>query len=224
VEQIGLLKKALEDRGIPFQERTILNFEKYQKLILEWNSRVNLISKRDEERLITRHFLSSLGLVTVVNIGERSRVLDLGSGGGFPGIPLKLLRPDLEVFLVESKRKKGNFLNEVIGSLDLEGIEVVVDRAENIENKIEPVDFVVSRAVTNLSDLSRWSRGLLKREEGRLVAFKGMNLKKELEMLKKRASKLRVKGWRVSRYDPFPSVFNLKESYIVEVFFYRELL
>ena len=110
VEQIDLLKKAFDDEGILHTPQLLSQFGVYLNLLLKWNHRMGLISKKDEERLVTRHLLPSAGLVLSVAISDSFAVLDLGSGGGLPGIPMKLMRPDLRVLLVESKKKKAQFL------------------------------------------------------------------------------------------------------------------
>lgn len=143
--------------------------------------------------------------------------MDLGSGAGFPGIPMKLVRPDLKFVLVESKRKRVLFLNKVIEKLNLEGIEIVEGRVEEEGSQIDPVDFVVSRSVADLVTLIKWSRNCLDPRGGRLLVIKGVGVRKELNLLGTVASELGVKSWRLIKYNPFPKVFQLQESYVVVV-------
>lgn len=215
MEQVELLKRALERSEISFYPGLIDKFSKYREILLSWNRRMNLISRRDEGRVVTRHFLESLGLVKAVAFPLKARVVDLGSGAGFPGIPMKLVRPDLRVILVEAKRKRVLFLRQVVEELCLTGVEVVLGRVEEVGDKIEPVDFVVSRSVADLVTLSEWSMGCLKPRGGELIVIKGPGVEKELDHLSAVASDLGVKGWRVIPYNPFPEVFPLRESFVV---------
>ena len=217
MEQFEPLRRALGEGGISVSQEIVEKFSEYWSLLIAWNQRVNLISRRDERRIVTRHFLESLGLINVVEFPPGARVMDLGSGAGFPGIPMKLVRPDLKFVLVESRRKKVFFLNKVIEKLNLEGIEIVEGRVEEEGRQIVPVDFIVSRSVADLITLIKWSRNCLNPRGGSLIVIKGAGVGKELDSLGAVASDLGVKGWRSIKYNPFPKVFQLKESYVVVV-------
>lgn len=160
-------------------------FEDYVQLLLEWNLRAGLVSKADENasRLIKRHIVESLGLVATGLISENAAILDLGSGGGFPGVPLKIARPDLKITLLDSQRMKSLFLQEVVRHLNLENAEAICARAESLDDSFKSrFDFVVVRAVTNLSKLWQWSIPILK-NGGSLLAQKGGDLDQELKEL-----------------------------------------
>lgn len=217
MEQLDPLRKALEAGNISVSQGIVEKFSEYWNMLIAWNQKINLISRRDEGRIVTRHFLESLGLVKVVEFPSGARVMDLGSGAGFPGIPMKLVRPDLKFVLVESKRKRVLFLNKVIEKLNLEGIEIVEGRVEEEGSQIDPVDFVVSRSVADLVTLIKWSRNCLDPRGGRLLVIKGVGVRKELNLLGTVASELGVKSWRLIKYNPFPKVFQLQESYVVVV-------
>lgn len=217
MEQLDPLRKALEAGNISVSQGLIEKFSDYWNMLIVWNQKINLISRKDERRIVTRHFLESLGLVKVVEFPSGARVMDLGSGAGFPGIPMKLVRPDLKFVLVESKRRRVLFLKKVIEKLNLEGIEIVEGRVEEEGGQIDPVDFVVSRSVADLVTLVKWSRSCLSPRGGRLLVIKGVGVRKELNLLDTLASDLGVKGWRLIRYNPFPKVYQLKESYVVIV-------
>ena len=217
MEQIELLVKALEETGNCVHPRMMALFSEYLHLLLVWNQRVNLISRRDEARIVTRHFLESVGLLRAVTFAHGACVMDLGSGAGFPGIPMKLVRPDLRFVLVESKRKKVLFLRRVVETLGLEGIDVVQARVEEVGDRIELFDFVVSRSVTDLVTLSAWALPCLKPSGGQLVVIKGPNVEAELGLLERKISDLGIRGWRREKYNPFPSVFELRESYVVVI-------
>ncbi len=215
VKQIDILEKALHHLGVENIRRMIGEFEIYGELLLQWNQKINLISKGDEERIVPRHFLESSGFIQSVHFPERARVIDLGSGAGFPGIPLKIIRPDLDVYLVESINKKARFLETVIEALSFKEINVICDRAENLENKIEPVDIIVCRSVSSLDVLVKWSVGLLKQKTGILAAVKGKKLKEELQRFEKMESRFQLKDHEIKKFNPFPSLCPLDRSYMV---------
>ena len=217
VKQIDLLEKALHQLSIKNVRWTIGQFEIYAELLFQWNRKINLISKGDEERLIPRHFLESIGFIRTIDFPERVRVMDLGSGAGLPGIPIKIVRPDLKIYLVESIHKKARFLQTVIDVLFLKEIEVFCDRAENLENKIEPVDIVISRSVASLELLVKWSFDLLKQKAGILATVKGKKLSEELQHFEKTASEYKIKDPEIKKFNPFPSLCPLDESYMVVV-------
>lgn len=217
MERIELIEEAIDSAGMSYPPDMIGHFAEYRKLLLDWNQRVNLISRKDEARIVTRHFIDSLGLLTVEAFPSNSRVMDLGSGAGFPGIPLKLIRPDLRISLVESKRKKALFLRQVIEKLELDRIEIVMGRVEELVEGLGPFDFVVSRSVTDLITLVRWSKDYLKPTGGSLIAIKGPDVEKELEKLKSIIPDLNVKRVHSSEYSPFPRILRPKKSVVVFV-------
>ena len=217
MERIELFSDALKRQDFSVSQDMIEKFSQYRALLLEWNRRINLISRNDESRILTRHFLESVGLIKVVNFSLGSRILDLGTGAGFPGIPLKIVRPDLTVVLVESKRKKVLFLRRVIEKIELDCIDVRPGRAEEIDDTMKPVDFVVSRSVADLATLLKWSRRFLTPEGGSLVVIKGPGVHAELDRVRKASSELNVKQSIVLKYDPFPDVFQRNESYVAVV-------
>jgi 16S rRNA (guanine527-N7)-methyltransferase len=168
----------------PFLDLSFAQKEKlaqYLRLLLEWNQRINLISPNDEDRIAERHILESLAVLSVWNFPKDCSVLDLGSGGGFPGIPLKIIRPDLAMTLLESRQKKTLFLNTVVRELKIENCRVVNARAEELSE--EKYSIVIARAVADLKTLWEWSRPLLI-SSGVLLAMKGGELNDELRALK----------------------------------------
>ena len=179
---------------------------RYVELLLEWNTKLNLISRRDVENVWTSHILHSLSLLFLVGIPIGARILDLGTGGGLPGVPIALVRPDLRITLLDSIRKKGVVLGQMTGVLDLANVEVVTGRAEVFGEHIQHgggFDIVVARAVAPLVDLIRWSRPLMRRGEGSgmvvrgggrgayrvpyLLALKGGDVEAEVALAKTRA-------------------------------------
>jgi 16S rRNA (guanine527-N7)-methyltransferase len=215
VKQIDMLDKALHHLGIENSSQVIEKFKIYEQLLLQWNQKINLISKHDEERIVPRHFLESIGFIPSVDFPECARVIDLGSGAGFPGIPIKIIRPDLNIYLVESINKKARFLKTVIDALSLKEIEVICDRAENLANKIDPVDIIVCRSVASLDVLVKWSIGLLKQKTGILAVVKGEKLNEELLHFGKMEKDYRIKNPEIKKFNPFPSICPLDRSYMV---------
>ena len=217
VEHVGIIRDACSSQGIPLTEEALDHFQKYQFSLIEWNKKINLISGNDELRIVTRHFLQSIGLLRVIDFPVGCRVLDLGTGGGFPGMPLKIIRSDLELVLVEATQKKVLFLKEVIEILGLKKVVALPIRIESIGNSIKPVNIVVSRAVTNLKNLIRWSRTCLTRDDGYLLAIKGKSLDRELADLADDRRLCRSVSWKVIPYNPFPEQFVLDDSHVVVV-------
>jgi 16S rRNA (guanine527-N7)-methyltransferase len=125
-------------------------------MLLKWNEAVNLTAIRDPLEILYRHFCESMFAASVVPL-DNGRLADVGSGGGFPGLPLKLLRPELEVFLVESNVKKATFLAEVIRDLGLTDARVLVSRYEELAEELTPLDFVCSRAVGEFATFLDWA-------------------------------------------------------------------
>ena len=215
VEHVEIIGDVLAGEGIHPPSPVVPLFRRYREILLDWNQRINLISRNDESRLVTRHFLESLGLVKVVSFPPGARVMDLGSGAGFPGIPLKLVRPDIAMVLVESKRKKIRFLRHAVDTLGLKKTEVVLGRAEQLADSLGRFDFIVSRSVASLVKLARWSRVYLEENRGQLIVIKGPGVQEELVVLKAIAPDLGIKDVRVIKYNPFPEWFDLKKSVVV---------
>jgi 16S rRNA (guanine527-N7)-methyltransferase len=217
VEHIGLISDACFSNGISLPADALEHFQRYQSSLIEWNKKINLISVNDESRIVTRHFLQSIGLLKMFDFPVGCRVLDLGTGGGFPGMPIKIIRSDLELVLVEATQKKVLFLRELIEILNLTNVVALPVRIESIRNTIKPVDIVVSRAVTDLRNLIRWSRSCLTKDGGYLLAIKGKRLDGELRDLETDRRLCGSVSWKVIPYNPFPDQFVLNDSYVVIV-------
>ncbi|MBQ0050264.1 MAG: 16S rRNA (guanine(527)-N(7))-methyltransferase RsmG [Bacteroidales bacterium] len=151
-------------------------------LYREWNEKINVISRKDIDNLFEHHVLHSLGIAQVIRFKPGSKVIDLGCGGGFPGIPLAIMFPDTHFLLVDSVRKKTTVCQEVASTLGLKNVEVRWTRAEEVKEK---VDFVVSRAVMPQNDLVKLIRKNIRREQNNglpngLISLKGGVLDEEL--------------------------------------------
>ncbi|MFQ5863745.1 MAG: 16S rRNA (guanine(527)-N(7))-methyltransferase RsmG [bacterium] len=176
----------LHDVGINLSDCQQNQFRIYYHEILKWNEKVNLISKKDESKIIERHFLESSAIALFDVFRKGLFVLDLGSGGGFPGVPLKIVRPDLSITLLDSKRMKILFLRSLVEKLNLKDVDFICERAEEagLKHKLRKnFDIVTSRAVAALPRLYQWAQPFLK-THGLLIAIKGSNVAKEIQELK----------------------------------------
>ncbi|SFH90027.1 16S rRNA (guanine(527)-N(7))-methyltransferase RsmG [Halpernia frigidisoli] len=167
-------------------ENQINQFASLQELYTEWNEKINVISRKDLDSLYEKHILHSLGIAKVMAFSPNTKVLDIGTGGGFPGIPLAILFPETQFTLVDSIGKKITVVKAVAESLDLKNVEAFHERAENIKGKFH---FVVSRAVTQMPVFLRWLRGKFEKEQintkhNGVLYLKGGELAEELQGLK----------------------------------------
>ena len=174
-------KTGLEALGICLNEFQLKQFMRYYALLVEWNSFMNLTAITEYEEVCMRHFLDSLSLCKALDCTQELTVIDVGTGAGFPGIPLKIAFPNLSITLLDSLGKRVNFLKEVIGALGLEGIEAIHGRAEDYAkpNMLrEQFDVCVSRAVANLSSLSEYCIPYVK-VGGLFISYKSEKLAEE---------------------------------------------
>ncbi len=175
------LISALKQFDVILSEKQLSQFESYYELLTEWNSFMNLTAITDFEEVLIKHFTDSISLIKAVDLKENDyRLMDVGTGAGFPGIPLKIVFPELNIVLLDSLSKRVKFLNEVILQLDLKNIIAVHGRAEDFAKNPEyreSFDLCVSRAVANLSTLSEYCIPFVK-VNGRFVSYKSENLTK----------------------------------------------
>ena len=151
------VKKALSEFKIAADDNQIEQIREYMKLLLTWNQKVNLTAIRDPQDILYRHFCESMMAAQVVDM-SRSRLADIGTGGGFPGLALKILLPEAQVILVESSVKKATFLAEVVRALGLANVQVLVSRYEELGEEIAPVDFACARALGEFAAFLDWAR------------------------------------------------------------------
>lgn len=179
--------KNCDDMGIKLSTEQLQQFTDYYDLLIEWNLFMNLTGITDFDEVLKKHFEDSLAIVKVISISEYQSVIDIGTGAGFPGIPLKIAFPHLNVVLLDSLGKRVKFLNHVIEKLGLKNIEAVHTRAEdfakNVDNR-EKFDIAVSRAVANLSSLSEYCIPYVK-SGGCFISYKSGKIEEELEQAKK---------------------------------------
>ncbi|CDF12011.1 ribosomal RNA small subunit methyltransferase G [Mycoplasma sp. CAG:776] len=172
---IDTFKKEIAKLNIEITEKNLEDLDIYKEMLLEYNKKFNLTAIKTEEEIYLKHFYDSLTLVKGVDLTKNLKILDIGTGAGFPGLVLKIFYPELEITLLDSNHKKIMFLEQVIKRLNLKNITCLNTRAENLPNNYrEYFDIVTSRAVAHLRILSELSIPYLK-VNGKLIAMKGIS-------------------------------------------------
>jgi 16S rRNA (guanine527-N7)-methyltransferase len=165
------------------EERQLEQFEQLGGLYADWNEKINVISRKDMGEFYERHVLHSLGIAKVQPFLAGAKILDIGTGGGFPGIPLAILFPETEFLLVDSIGKKIIVVKEVKEALELKNVKAIQERAENIKGEF---DFIVSRAVTKMDDFTKWTKHKIRKKSlhelsNGILYLKGGDLTEELQ-------------------------------------------
>lgn len=195
-----LMNFYAEKIDIVFNDKQLNQFYSYMNLLIEWNNKINLTSITKPEEIILKHFIDSLTINKYID--NNKCIVDVGTGAGFPGIPLKIYRPDIKVTLVDSLNKRINFLDKVISDLKLEGICTVHSRVEDFgkDHKYrEKFDYVTARAVANLAVLSEYLIPISK-VGGKCICMKGSNVEDELETARRAID---ILGGEVGEVDKF---------------------
>ncbi|MBE5822074.1 MAG: 16S rRNA (guanine(527)-N(7))-methyltransferase RsmG [Clostridiales bacterium] len=192
------LKELLNQVNVELSDEKINKFISFKDILLEWSEKINLTTITEEKEIYKKHFVDSI--IPSKYIKENSKVLDVGTGAGFPGIPLKITREDIDITLLDAVNKKINYLNDVIKRLNLDKIQTVHSRAEDFakENR-EKFDVVISRAVANMSTLSEYLLPFVK-IGGTAICMKGPNIDEELNQAKKAINILGGKVQEVIEY------------------------
>jgi 16S rRNA (guanine527-N7)-methyltransferase len=190
---MDLIRKYFPDLS-PLQEA---QFEKLLKLLPTLNDKVNVISRKDIASLEEKHILHSLSIARQFQFSQKDRVIDVGTGGGFPGLPLAILFPDTRFFLVDSIEKKIRLVNELSRQLELQNVRVIRDRMENLDLKAE---FVVSRAVASFEKLYHWTNKMIlpgkrKNMPNGLISLKGGDLSDELRLFGNQVKIFPISAW-----------------------------
>ena len=187
-EFLEFMKEECEKNNIQISNEEIEKLYIYMKEILEWNEKVNVTAIKDEKEFIVKHFIDSLTIEKYITNGEK--VLDIGTGAGFPGIPIKITKNKSHVDLVDSVNKKLNVIRDIIPKIKLEDIECIHTRAEDLAKNVkyrESYDVVTSRAVANLTTLVEYMLPFVK-VGGKIICMKGPNVEEELTESKKAIS------------------------------------
>ena len=180
---MDILIRGCRELGIELTEKQIEQFQKFYEYLVEKNKVMNLTAITESEEVQVKHFLDSVAAVKAFDFNKAGRVLDLGTGAGFPGVPLKIVFPDMDLVLMDSLNKRVKFLEEVIEMCGLEKVTAVHGRAEEMaRNKLyrEQFDTCLSRAVANLSTLSEYCIPFVKKG-GRFISYKSINIDMELK-------------------------------------------
>ncbi|MCL5034081.1 MAG: 16S rRNA (guanine(527)-N(7))-methyltransferase RsmG [Bacteroidetes bacterium] len=193
MKDISWFVSVCSRNGLPVSEDQAAKLEAYRFLLVDRNSRINLISRKDEENFYPKHVMNCVSFLFKTSLKRGASILDLGTGGGLPGIPIKILSPDVDMCLLDSIAKKTAAVLFISNELNLAKVEVVTGRAEELAKTHEfegKFDYVISRAAGKLDELAKWSRGFLKGEEphigdmipvGTLIVLKGGDLVEELK-------------------------------------------
>jgi 16S rRNA (guanine527-N7)-methyltransferase len=209
------LRNICYKNNLEISDHQIHLLDKYVTLLCEWNIKINLLSRKDIDNIWTRHIIGSLAFLFENSLAEKSKIVDVGTGGGLPGIPLAIMLPDCSFILVDSIRKKINAVDNILKSLSLGNVKTLHGRAEELSNKPychNKYDYVIARAVGSVSDVVTWSYGFLNRRNkselvsekrtngmfifpGSIILMKGGDLAEEISRLK-----MDKKNWQFVTY------------------------
>lgn len=208
------LINGMKKFNIELTDEQINKFNIYCNMLIEWNSKMNLTAIKEPTEIAVKHFVDSCSVLNYVKIKKNAKVIDIGTGAGFPGIPLKILRDDLDITLLDSLNKRLVFLNEVAKELNLE-LNTIHSRAEDLgrqENHREQYDIAISRAVAPLNVLSEYSIPFV-RKGGRFISMKGPNVQSEIDEAKKA---IRILGGKYNNVVQFSIGDNSRSIVIVD--------
>lgn len=191
------MREKLKHYFPELNEKQLDLYERFEKEFLQWNDKINLISRKDTENLFVHHILHSLAIAKVCKFKPQCNILDIGTGGGFPGLPLAIMFPETKFFLVDSIGKKIKVVQAITEALELKNVRSMQTRAEKVQEKF---DFIISRAVTTFEDFIPWTKGKFSNIRyhdlaNGILYLKGGDLTEELSKVKNP-----YKVYDISRY------------------------
>lgn len=213
---IDFLTDSFKNIDISLSEKQISQFIKYYDLLINKNKVMNLTAITEYKDVVIKHFVDSLLVNSVLDFKSVENMIDVGTGAGFPGVPIKIIYPHIKITLLDSLNKRINFLKEAVNEIGCDGVEFIHGRAEelgHVENYREKYDLCVSRAVANLSTLSEYCLPFIK-VGGRFVSYKASDIDEEVKLAKNAISKL---GGRINKTQTvvLPSSENVERKIIV---------
>ncbi len=217
-EDENFLRSEIQKTGITLSDLQVSQFMKFYELLIEKNKVMNLTAITEFKDVVIKHFADSLSILNVLNIGQQMNVIDIGTGAGFPGIPLKILFPNINIVLLDSLRKRVDFLNDCINELEMKNAEAVHARAEEMAHQSihrEKYDLCVSRAVASLPVLCELTLPFV-RVNGHFVAYKGNRESTESE-ISQSENALRVLGAEIEKVNSFSLSSDLYERTFVSI-------
>ncbi|SFG76259.1 16S rRNA (guanine527-N7)-methyltransferase [Lachnospiraceae bacterium C7] len=204
-----------KNHNIEVTDKQITQLARFYEMLIEKNKVMNLTAITEFDEVLEKHFIDSISLGQVIDLNKEIKILDLGTGAGFPGIPLKIVFPNIKIYLADSLNKRINFINEVVEELGLEKVETIHTRAEELANNKEyreQFDLVVSRAVANLSTLSEYCIPFVK-IGGQFISYKSGNIEDEVNNAK---SAIFLLGGKLNRTFDFKIGDNERSFVIID--------
>ena len=223
-EDENFLRAEIQKTGITLSDLQVSQFMKFYELLIEKNKVMNLTAITEFKDVVIKHFVDSLSILNVLNIGQQMNVIDIGTGAGFPGIPLKILFPNINIVLLDSLRKRVDFLNDCINELEMKNAEAVHARAEEMAHQSihrEKYDLCVSRAVASLPVLCELTLPFV-RVNGHFVAYKGNRESTESE-ISQSENALHVLGAEIEKVNSFSLSSDLYERTLVSIHKVRQI-
>ncbi|MCR4806366.1 MAG: 16S rRNA (guanine(527)-N(7))-methyltransferase RsmG [Lachnospiraceae bacterium] len=209
-----LLKKSLDSLGIKYDEDQIEKFDLFYDLLTDWNKRMNLTAITEYDDVVIKHFVDSILICKFEDLKDK-KIIDIGTGAGFPGIPLKIINPSCEILLLDSLNKRIVFLEEVVRELGLKNVRLIHGRAEDLAHKEdfrEVFDYAVSRAVSNLSTLSEYCIPFIK-TGGFFISYKSEGSDEEIE---KARNAIKILGSKIRDIKEYPLPYSdIKRKFVV---------